>query len=290
MRGSNIRSFLIIGILAALTVGGAYMFMSGKIDVDDVFDKKEQVDTNDKGEVKFLNSKRDGAVITQTYKANINAKEISIDVIYTYENIPLSEEEKVQEGFSREERITGKLGDIVLFESFERTNNTSQRAQSFDTQKIDKEYNLNYFKVIRGTDGKDYLAIATHIHDGAHQSNVNYLYVFDDEMKVISNVFDDKLTCSKEKTTFMIHPGSVGIVVSDDAWYENQFKYDNSGRLFTSLRVEDNKIYYLLHNVAISSSGEFGTLEERIYTINANKLEYETVRSYKATSIFGQTC
>lgn len=290
MRKNNVRSFVVIAILGVLVVVGAYMFISGKIDMGNFSNDKNATTNGPKGEVKFLNTKKDGTVITQYFKANLNGQELPINIVYTYENTELSAEEKATTGYNRIEHVIGKFGDIVIFDHYERNNNTTQRAQLFDTQLIDKEYNLNYLKVVRGTDGKDYLTMATHIYDGLNAPSENFLYILNDKLQTISNVFDDLTTCTNEKKTMMIHPGSRGIIVTDKAWYSNQYGYNNRGKLFISVKVEDDKIYYLYHNIDSSVPGKFGTLEERIYTIKDDKLEYTINKEYDATSVTGKQC
>ncbi|HBA37695.1 MAG TPA: hypothetical protein DCY94_03145, partial [Firmicutes bacterium] len=59
---------------------------------------------------------------------------------------------------------------------------------------------------------------------------------------------------------------------------------------YLNLKIEDDKIYYLKAKQNITGEEDYGTLEERIYTINNDKLEYTVKNKFKITWIAGQAC
>ena len=280
----SIQIFIVLVLALAVTVG-AYMFMKNKTNPKD--DHNEETPTK-KGEIKFLNSKQDGTVITQKYKAYINDKVLDLEVVYTFkiEDLPESD----TSGYKRTEIVEGKLKDITLFSAERKNNSTSQKAELFETARIDKELNSDYFKVIRGTDGKDYIAIATHIYDISNTPVTNYLYILNDNLEVINKTFEDISHCSSTRQVMMIHPGEVGLLSDKNIWYSNQFKYDNIRKNYTSLKIVGDKIYYLYHDIVYDKEGNYGTIEERVYTINNDKLEYTVENSFVAVSKYGEIC
>ncbi len=274
----------IIAILAVIVTAGAYFFMKDKVDIKTPGQEEKP---REKGEVKFLNSKQDGTIITQKYKAYINDKVLDLDVLYTYR---VEELENDPNGYKRLEIVEGIYNNIKLFSHKAKSNSSSQKAAMFDTGKIDKEMNGDYFRVIRGTDGKDYIAMATHYYDFSNVPTNNYLYILNDNLEVINNIFEDVSHCFYGKQVMMIHPGTVGLLSNDNIWYQNQFKYNNLRRNYTSLKIEDDKIYYLYHNILVDDVGNFGNIEERVYTIKDNKMEYTTEKVYRADGIYGDAC
>lgn len=281
-----------IFVLLALLVGGifAWMYFTGNRDIatgeDDKLDSNKE---NKKGEIKFLNSKLEESTITQKYKAYINGKELDMEVVYSYKIDNIDPE--LNEGYSRLETVEGKLNGTLLYKNEKKTNSESQKAELFETTKIDKVYNGDYFKVVRGTDGKDYIAIATHFYDIDYDhQQANYLYILNDELEIINRQFKDPSNCSREAEVMMIHPGAVGLLTDMKIWYNNQFSYDNHRKNYTSLKIEDDKIYYLYHDIKTDSDGNYGAIEERMYTINNDKLEYTTLKTYRAESMYGDIC
>ena len=68
--------------------------------------------------------------------------------------------------------------------------------------------------------------------------------------------------------------------------YGNTFNLkDVDSELSYYVKIVDNKIYNLvsLFNEDIIDGSENGKLEERVYTINNNKLEYEVINTYTIT-------
>lgn len=279
-------TLVVLLAIVGVVFGGMYMMNLNKEKAAEGTNSKNETK---KGEVKFINSKLEEATITQKYKAYINGKNIDVDVNFNFYIQNIDPEEN--QGYSRIERVVGKFKDIVLFEHEEKTNSQSQKAELFETSKIDKVYNGDFFKVVRGTDGKDYLAIATHIYDIDYDHlKENSLYILNDNLSVINKNFSDPTNCSKEKQVMMIHPGTIGLLSDNNIWYKSQFPYDNHRKNYTSLKIMDDKIYYLYHNINIDTSGDYGTIEERIYTISNDKLEYTIGKTYKAESFYGERC
>lgn len=283
-RNKTAKTLLIVLFLALFAVSGAYLYMNEKTKGNGDGQGAGNVK---KGTIKFLNSKLDGTTITQKFKAYINGKDIDIELDYNYKIEPLTNDKY---GYKRMEIVEGKLGNLVLFSKQTKNNSTSQRAEIFETNKIDKEYTIDYFEVIRGTDGKDYIAMATHIYDVDDNPRANYLYILNDKLEVINREFDDISRCRFFKDVMMIHPGDVGLLKNENIWYKNKWNYNNMRAKYSSLKIENDKIYLLLHNTNLDEMGGFGTIEERVYTIADDKLEYTVEKTYKADSKYGDVC
>lgn len=85
-------------------------------------------------------------------------------------------------------------------------------------------------------------------------------------------------------------------------WYTDDFNACSSpSNCYINVKVEDNKIYYLvpvLIDVAEEENSDeedaeevmtYGELEERVYTIRDSKLEYEVVKRYTIIGVSGLT-
>ena len=87
-------------------------------------------------------------------------------------------------------------------------------------------------------------------------------------------------------------------------WYMDDFNACSSpSNCYINVKVEDNKIYYLvpvLIDVAeeeeensdeedVEEVMTYGELEERVYTIRDSKLEYEVVKRYTIIGVSGLT-
>lgn len=279
MKKNGVKIFIIL-VLALIVTVGAYMFVNNKHNNNN---PTQSGSTNrKKGEVRFLNSKLEENVIIQKYKVYINGKTIDLEIKYNYKinNLPYDDDS----GYSREEVVEGKMNGITMFLHQVKNNSTSQKAALFETGKIDKEFNDKYFRVVRGTDGKDYIAVSTHIYDEYNKPRANYLYILNDNLKVINEIFDDETECTNMKSPMIVHPGLIGLLSSKDIWYNNEFKHDNLQKNHISVKVEDDKIYYLFHNLKQKN------IEERVYTIADDKLSYKTSNIYKADASFGDVC
>lgn len=278
MRRNGVKLFFVL-VLALIVTVGAYMFVSKKNNPNG--DNRDQSNYK-KGEIKFLNSKQEESEIIQKYKAYINGKTIDLEVRYSYKiaNLPQDDED----GYAREEIVEGKLNGRTMFLHQVKNNSTSQRAAMFETGKIDREFNDKYFRIIRGEDGKDYIVVSTHIYDDYNKPRANYLYIMNDELKVINEIFDDATRCTTGKYPMMIHPGTYGLLSTEHIWYDNEFKHDNLQKNYISVKLDDTKLYYLYNDL------DKNNIEERVYTISNDMLYYKTTNIYKAEASFGDVC
>ncbi len=284
-----IKVFVILVLALAVTVG-AYLFINSKTGTGGPGgDNPSGTQEQPKGTLRFLNSKQDGSSIIQRYKAYINGKDLDIEVNYTY-RIESLEGTELASRYARKEVVTGTFKDVVLFSNEVGNNVTTQRAQLFETGQLDKAYNDKFFRVIRGRDGKDYLAVATSINDSLETRRANYLYIFDDNLNLISQEFTPIDNCSSTLTSFVIHPATTSLLTRQNIWYTNQFGYTNLSRNYTTLKLDGDKIYYLFQKPESIDSGNVSTFEERVYTIENSKLEYEVINTYTAETSMGDMC
>lgn len=78
-------------------------------------------------------------------------------------------------------------------------------------------------------------------------------------------------------------------------WYDNEYSYcqvytQDIIPCHTMFKIKDNKIYYLKSKLKENySQNDYGTLEERVYTINNDKLEYKVINKYKIIEMANMT-
>ena len=116
-----------------------------------------------------------------------------------------------------------------------------------------------------------------------------YLDEFSNGEDIYSNAYilNDKLEIINENLEFNLYSSDVNVILqveNANPWYEDsKCKDELCHRIF---KIEDNKIYYLVSKLKDDyQEGDYGVLEERVYTINDNKLTYEVINTYNITEM-----
>ena len=159
------------------------------------------------------------------------------------------------------------------------------KENTFNVSSINQLFNEDNFIIIKGTDNKSYLLVQT-INNMADNFNTSNLYVYNDELELIS----ENLITEEESPDYSSHDGFIidnfiGNIpcdyVGNSPLYERTFKVvDNANEIDKQYtKIENNQIYFLFPKI------NDGILEERVYTINNNKLEYTIINTYKFNSV-----
>lgn len=160
------------------------------------------------------------------------------------------------------------------------------KENTFNISNINNIFDEGNFTIIKGTDNKSYLLVqivAVDALDGWHTSS---LYVYNDELELISK----NIITAEESPDYTSHDGFIidnfiGNIpcdyVGNSPLYERTFKVvDNANEIDKQYtKIENNQIYFLFPKI------NDGILEERVYTINNNKLEYTIINTYKFNSV-----
>lgn len=282
--------FVILSFVALIAIGSiAYVVLSDNIDdkplVDDNnedknidADKDKEPPKVKKDSISLKSTKKSGDKIINTYALVMNNKEKTFEVEFSYES---------HEDYSS---ISGKGLDIVLYNLGSEDNIESNFTESNIKKLIDEEK----FKFIKGKDGKTYLGVIAG-NDSFVSGYTSMLYIFNDELEMLTGDLDN-LGCGN-KNFFTINTLTTGYMGSKEpgkSGYDDSLGVCQNGEAncHVNVKIEDDKIYVLYAKDinALSDDGVYGTLEERIYTINNNKFNYKVNSTDTITDLAGQAC
>ncbi len=268
---------IIVILVGFLSAGATYIIMQNKNnnniqennkDNDNKTNQNDkETETNVKIEdgVKFVSSKVNNGVVTKNYKITLNGKETNINVEFKNED---------------KDYIEGFLGQTEIYGM---SKNYYEKPESFQVDKIAEDFNENNFKIIQGNDGKNYLIVLVNF------STSLYFYIFNDNMEIIPS----NISGCGPKDTFTLMTTISNYVLEKDQkpWYQDKYNVCKSEHCQIKSKIENNKIYTFASDINKNiNANDIGTLEERVYTINNNKLEYEIINKYKIIDGSGGLC
>ena len=162
--------------------------------------------------------------------------------------------------------ITSLIDDIYLFSVY--YDNSDLIVHDY-VEYIEKYFNENNFIVFSGTDGINYLIIQDYFLPPAGGVGIDY------------NIFNQNWDYIGDLS--VIEQGQ-GLVLNDDSiWYQNNLNIDTAEDEYQiRSRIVNNQIYNLYFEGCYG-----GTMEERVYTINNNELEYEVINTYQVLEVAG---
>ena len=277
----TVLTIIIIILVALIASGTTYLIMINKNDnkVNETTNNtsKEQDNKVEDG-VKLISTKKSNDTIIQKYQVVLNGKEKELELKYYCEDV------NKEMPFMH---LVGKINnrDYLKYEAW--YDDEKDFNNIFSEENIDKQVNSNNFYLIKGTDNKNYLGFI------GYKDTYNLLYIFNDNLELITNnilsyngyMFSDNGT----QDAFIITRTELivtEVAEKNNISYGNTFNLkDVDSELSYYVKIVDNKIYNLvsLFNEDIIDGSENGKLEERVYTINNNKLEYEVINTYTIT-------
>ena len=285
---------IIVVLLSFGVIGfGIYYVSTHDFSIDRKGNTPENVELND-GSLEVKDDDRVTLVSTeeidnsfvQTYQIVINGEERTLEVEFLYRN---NED-------AQEQSLTGEYSGATLYVYYEKYD---EDASGYDANMIDSSFNENNFHFISGQNGESYLLIHTNIYDdGAGEEDK--LYILNDNLEFIDNDLVD-YTGSSETQGMSIMSTYTSYTLENDEypWYEDSFNVCSTpSNCYINVKIEDNKIYYLvpvlneINDENLEESEEptnYGSLEERVYTIRDGVLSYEVIKRYTITGISGLT-
>lgn len=222
--------------------------------------------SNIKDEIKLVDIKEEDNKIIENFKIILNSKENNLEVIFDYQK-----------------------GDPWGYVSAKVSNNqfvsfAIPEGSNFNKEKIKDMFNENNFKIIKGEDNKNYLAI------GSMANNAGYVYIYNDNLEVLNANTNDAYKINNGFVAFPFGNNPCGI--EKDPIYENDFNLKNDYGLLKGLhlKIDNNKIYYLRVITDSDNKMDFNNyyLEEIVYTINNNQMTYKTLDKYKVLEFCNQ--
>lgn len=260
-RNSVLVLLLIIAAVAILSSGITYLVMKGH-------DQNEESDRTDKklvDGINFLTITDQKDKIVESFEITLNGKTKTFEAEFSHE---LDNSYEVEENI-----IKGNFNKATLYERV-------KRDGTFTKEEIKNNFNEKNFQIIGGVDGKKYLLVES-MNNLNNGQNTSTLLVYNDELELIS----DDLILQSERSDYDQFKGFVvdGFFYDSPCDTEQIPLYSNK---FT--KVENDKIYFLLPKLTINTDYE-GILEERVYTIKDDKLQYSLVATHKISKMCQQS-
>ncbi|MBE6154986.1 MAG: hypothetical protein E7163_05425 [Firmicutes bacterium] len=227
--------------------------------------------------IKSIDFKEENDIIIAEISMLLNGTKKVMNLQFDYEYI-------VDTG---EHRVFNNYNGVNLFDVSVR--DAYKKEDIYNINNIKKDFSLDNFKIIKGYDNKDYLIIIT------NKDNDYKTYIYNDNYELISkNMIDNDYYSmsgfgNNKFDYFNLNNYYINVVMNAEGlnWYDNIYCDVNEYQpCHTVFKIENNKIYYLALKMKDNySMGDYGVLEERVYTINNNKLTYEVINTYKVTEI-----
>lgn len=241
-------------------------------------------------------AKVDGVKLSKVYNLDdkiIEEFEVTLNGKTTPIKLPFVHEVSEGDNFMEVHNITATLNSNNLYHH-EIYNYTEKEENKFDINNIKNRFNEKNFIIIRGTDNKNYLAVIPYINTDYENTE---LFLFNDNLEQIKGNFNLYGICGSNDNMIILSRTTHYILENDiTPNYKNNFNVDipipngfSNNNL--NIKIENNNIYYLAPILREQlEEGDMGTLEERVYTINNNKLEYKIINKYKIVNGAGQVC
>ena len=251
---------IIIVLVGVLVAEGIYLFTrkeekkENNINIPKEEEEDSESNDNETSEdyVKLVNTREEDNQVIQEYEMVLNGE---------YQEFDITFEINVGEGYWD---IDSTLGDSYLFSVWYDTDPLNNYVDF-----IAQYFNENNFIIFPGIDGVNYLIIQGYAFPPAGGVGIDY-NIFNQNWDYIGNLA-------------VIYQGQ-GVVLEDESvWYLDNLNIDTV-QDYNKIRskIEGDKIYNLYYTCDY--------MEERVYTINNNKLEYEVINQYKILEASGATC
>ena len=277
---------IIIVLCGVIIAEGVYLFTSKEEEKENNINipKEEEEDSELNGEisedyVKLVNTKEEDNQIIQEYEIYMNNKTNKLLL-----NFHLFEEDRsdyiwfgLQGNYQNEE--------FYYLDRYSLQNNDSniangkeyvEMSELLTVDFVNAVFNENNFILIKGIDDKTYLGVISKVDSVMYPDN-SYLYIYNDNFELIGSL--------------LIFTKSQMVTFNDSQDHFNDDKYslcNNDCQI--RLNIQDDQIHVLYYNFYCTDNGN--VIEERVYTIHDNNLEYEVVNSYSDEDfvIEGESC
>lgn len=276
---------LIIILVGIIISGTTYIIMKNN-DKTEIKENNNNQNNNEKDNNQNEEpTKEDGVKLLKTYNLNdkiieefeitLNGKINNMKIEFDYDEEDYTEEETLS-------IVDGKFNNNTLITYFDFN---SPKSKIFNLDIIKNEFNEGNFKIIKGTDNKSYLLLATKISNDFNSES--HLLVFNDNLEQIKGDFEGYSCNSNKEENMVVFTTATGYKPKNGTPidYKDDFNLNYHipsvyGEVGVNVKIENNKIYYLVPIFNWDINDE-GILEEREYTLNNNKYEYKVINTYK---------
>lgn len=242
--------YAIIAVLTLIIViGGIYIAMLGK---DKGEPKEETLNT-----IVLNTVEEENGLFKEKFDIEINGKKKTLEVNFT-----------TGQG-TEKETITGSINGETVYVHEQIATESDPNVEELTKNYIEKNFNIDHFKFIKGEDEKYYLIVL--IKEDTFSGPNYYMTVFNDNFKRVKG--DTEFApFIDHKDVFTISFSGITMMFKDidKKWYEDDFGICQdsfySGNCHIFAESMDDKIMYL------KVSENYDYLEEFAYTIKDDKL------------------
>lgn len=256
--------YIFITLLAILCGFLSYELLTNECET------KEKTEKQAQEPIVFKNIESLDDKIIEHFDITLNGKSKTIDVDFEYRFVNDSIHV-----------VSAGIKDTLIYSrEYYENGNQIKKEDVFNEDIIKRTFTVANFDIIAGSDDKDYLIA---YYTGPLESS---LKIFADDMTLISK---DLVKPDPVHEGFVISYfyNNICELEKGNPFYPNTFDSDNSKKIH--VKKEKDKIYFLAPVLNADFSGnDFGTLEERVYTVRDNKLEYDVINKYKIKNVCQQ--
>lgn len=266
----------LIYVISAVFIGSilfctGYVLAENKIENIDKGEYKENIkDIENKVTFRSIKKKKDKI---------IEAFDVTINGITEIFKVEFS-----KEASGSNAAIRGKVQDKTFY--YDNLGMSDEEIETkFTEENLKKNFTESNFHFIEGEDGKSYLLVTA--QNKTSEKEASYMYLLNDKMDILEG---DLSYDSLNKTDYMtIYDESVSFKSTELKGYEDKLGICEENSCLINISLEESKIYYI-KAFPKCSKDDSGYLEERVYTIRENKLNYTIKNRYKITESQGYDC
>ncbi len=263
----SIYAVIILVLVAAIACGTTYLVMMDKDNTNT--ENNEEINKNSNDGVKLVDVKLVGDEIIKNFDVTLNGKQNTLTVKYSYN----------YDSQFHVQSVVGRFGKAV-FSEYEYSDLYFTKSDIFNVERVRERLTADDFIIIKGNDSKNYLGVIS------STKSDNVLYILNDNLDILDvNSNDIYYPLYRDVRGFMITTFyNSPCLEKGFTWYDNTFNIIDEiyrPKLAFKVKIEDNKIYYLALKGKDVLATDGAVIEERVYTINNDKLSYEVINTYK---------
>lgn len=266
----------ILYVLGAIFIGAILFVTCYLIAENKLKDANLQTGDYEKKEVKdeilFKSIKKKSNKIVESFSIAMNGKRNTFNIEFT----------TTKNGTATE--IKGTFKNESLFLKNRTNEDISKELNENDVKAFFTEQN---FRFIKGTDEKTYLLVLA--NRDLNREKEDYLYILNDKFEILEGDMNYN-GCGENNALTLRTSKAKYELLEQHATYQDQFQVcDDSSDCAINVKIEDSKIHYLKVFPKYEEF-DFGNVEERIYTIADNRLNYTVENTYKIANATHESC
>ncbi len=267
------KIFYVIGAIFI----GAILFTTSYIIAENKL-KDANIKNNDyekpeiKDSISFKSVKTNGKKIVESFTIAMNGKKSTFEVEFST---------------TKNETDTEIKGTFKKETLFLKSRSNEDISKELDEKTVKNLFSEKNFQFIKGSDEKTYLLVLANIDSKGEKED--FLYILNDKFELLEGDMNYN-GCGKNNALTVRSDKAKYTLENTPSLYHDQFDVcKDQTDCMINVKIEDSKIHYLKVFPKYEEF-DFGSIEERIYTINDNRLNYTVENTYRIASATHQVC